>query len=199
MKLLNVLLRVYAAVTAYAAALLALLVALLFATGTLTRERLGEAAAVLRSGAPPRPAAPAAPERKPPDGAGAEARAEELRRLETRLAARAGQLEAERRALEAERARLQGPRREDEARAAAEFEANVAILSRLEGAAIAEAMKGWDDATFVRYLRAFRPSKAAEVLEAVRTDPALEADFRRAPPGGPARSERLMGEFRRTP
>jgi len=197
MRFLGTLLRVYAAVAAFGVALVAALVGVLFATGALSGERLRQAVSALRS-SPSAPVDTPAPKAVPaPDGT--DARAQELRRLETRLAARVGQMESERRALEAERARLRGSREDREVRAAAEFDANVAILSRLEGAAVAEAMKGWDDATFVRYLRAFRASKAAEVLEAIRTDPALEADFRKAPPGERPRAGRLMEEFRKTP
>ena len=56
---------------------------------------------------------------------------------------------------------------------------------------------------FVRYLRALRPGKAAEVLEAIRTDPQFEDEFRRVPQEAPAgtktRSERLLEEFKKAP
>src|SRR6185295_11400907 len=70
----------------------------------------------------------------------------------------------------------------------AELSANVPILTRMEAPGIVAVLKSGDDARFVRYLRALRPSKSAEVLEALRTDPQFEDEFRRVPPEAPAGS-----------
>jgi hypothetical protein len=71
----------------------------------------------------------------------------------------------------------------------------------MEAPGIVSVLKSGDDARFVRYLRALRPAKAAEVLEALRTDPQFEDGFRRvpadAPPGTKTRFERLNEEFRK--
>jgi hypothetical protein len=84
-----------------------------------------------------------------------------------------------------------------------EVAANVPILSRMEPAGIVAVLKDGDDARFVRHLRAMRPTKAAEVMEALRTDPQFEQEFRRvpadAPPGAKARMQRLHEEFQKTP
>ena len=85
----------------------------------------------------------------------------------------------------------------------AELAANVPILSRMEAPGIVSVLKSGDDARFVRYLRALRPGKAAEGLEALRVDPQLEDEFRRvppdAPPGTKTRTERLNEEFKKAP
>jgi hypothetical protein len=73
----------------------------------------------------------------------------------------------------------------------------------MEGAALLELWQGWDDARIVSYLRALKPSKAAEVLEAMRTDPQFNATFRQLPPGAPrgakTRVELIMEEFKKAP
>jgi hypothetical protein len=70
----------------------------------------------------------------------------------------------------------------------AEMQANLPIFSRMDGAAILARMKPWDDARVARYLRAMRPGKAAEVLEAMGLDP----EFR-------TRADRVMEELKRPP
>ena len=71
------------------------------------------------------------------------------------------------------------------------------------GAAIVTVLQGWDNPTFVRYLRALKPSKAAEVIDALQNDPAFEQEFRRPPPGSPRgtrpRAALLMEEFKKAP
>ena len=193
------LLRIYAGLTALGTALLAVAGAALFASGALTGERVGETVRVLREG----PAPPVVRERTGEEQRREAARRaaeetivrrhEELRRIETRVSARVLLLEADRARFEEERRR----HAEAEAQLRAERESpgpsgseeavstNVALFSRMEGAEVAEAMKDWDDARLVRTLRALRPSKAAEVLSAFRTDPRFEAGFRRPPSGAP--------------
>lgn len=167
----------------------ALLAAILFATGTVTWAGLRQGVSALRV---PEPAPPAAPpsrvdeEWRDLEAAGrrqAETLAkmrEELRRAEDLLALRVAELEKERREAEARR------RQEEAGRAAAaaeaEVAANVPILSRMEPDALAGLMRDWDAARVVRYLRALRPSKAAEVLEALGPRAAaLREEFLRTP------------------
>jgi hypothetical protein len=55
---------------------------------------------------------------------------------------------------------------------------------------------------FVRYLRALRPSKSAEVVEALRTDPQFEEESPRAGRGSggdPPGFDRLNEELRKAP
>jgi hypothetical protein len=219
-KVFSALARAYAAVTAYTVALLALIAAILFATGALTTERVKDAFEALRT-----PKVKTA-ERKPllsdeerlelEKGQRArqetlDARARDLDKLETRLAGELAVTRQEREELDRARkksvedqARL---KKDQDALAAAtsdaELAANVPILSRMDGPGIVAIMKGWDDARFVRYLRALRPTKAAEVLETVRTDPQFEEEFRRTPEDAPAgartRAERLAEEFKKAP
>lgn len=198
MRVLAWVARVYAAVAAFTGVLLVAVAAVLFATGALTAERLRAAAEALRA-----PAPAAAPPAAPP----AAAPAGDLEALEAFVSARLLQLEREREELERRRRELREAegraRREAEGRAAAaaeaELTANVPIFSRLEGADLAALLRGWDDATIVRYLRALRPSKAAEVLEALRTGPEFEEEFRRAAPGRKPRLEAILEEFRKPP
>ncbi|HXG59740.1 MAG TPA: hypothetical protein VNO22_00060, partial [Planctomycetota bacterium] len=132
---------------------------------------------------------------------------DDLEVLEAFVSARLLQLEREREDLERRRNELRAAearaRREAEGRALAaaeaELAANVPIFSRLEGDALAALLRGWDDAQIVRYLRALRPSKAAEVLEALRTAPEFEAEFRRAAPGKKPRLEGILEELRKPP
>jgi hypothetical protein len=190
--------RVYAVVAAFTGGLLVAVAAVLFATGALTAERLRAAAEALRAPAPAA-APPAAPPAAAPSG--------DLEALEAFVSARLLQLEREREELERRRRELREAegraRREAEGRAVAaaeaELTANVPIFSRLEGADLAALLRGWDDATIVRYLRALRPSKAAEVLEALRTGPEFEEEFRRAAPGRKPRLEAILEEFRKPP
>lgn len=189
--------------------LAALAAAVLFASGAVDAGRLEAALRALREG----PAAPAVVE-APPAPIPAEAlsgKEEELRRLEGRVAARQAQVDAERLRLAEETARLRADREKFEresqagvpARTDADLAANVPILSRMDGASIATALQGWDNATFVRYLRALKPGKAAEVLDALQNDPAFEQEFRRPPPGAPRgtrpRAALLMEEFKKAP
>jgi hypothetical protein len=73
----------------------------------------------------------------------------------------------------------------------------------MEAPGIVAVLKDGDDASFVRHLRAMRPSKAAEVLEALRVDPQFEQEFRKVPPDAPAgakpRMQRLNEEFQKSP
>lgn len=191
--------RAYAAVAAFTGILLAGVTGVLFATGSLTAERLRAAAAALRA---PRPAeVPAAPPAAAPGAP------EDLEVLEALVSARLLQLEREREDLERRRSELRAAearaRREAEGQALAaveaELAANVSIFSRLEGDALAALLRGWDDATIARTLRALRPSKAAEVLEALRTAPEFEEEFRRAAPGKKPRLEGILEELRKPP
>jgi hypothetical protein len=207
--------RLVANVSALVLAGLVAIVLALAVSGVLRLDRLRAAALALREGPPP-PAPPAAPE--PPDEAerrrAADAiarREEELGRLETRIAARQQQIEAERLRVAEAAARLKGEREAFErarresvdTELAADLAANVPILSKLDGASIVGVLKAWDDPTFVRYLRALRPSKAAEVIDALQNDPRFEAEFRRVPAGAPrgarTRAELLMDELKKSP
>jgi flagellar motility protein MotE (MotC chaperone) len=214
-RALAFLVRIYAGLTAIGVAIVAVAAAALFASGWTDAAKVGEAARVLREGAPP-PVTPrdrtAEEARRDEARRAAEEtlarRQEELRRLEARVSVRMAQLEADRSRLEADRRRhaeavtqfrldreAAGPARGEEEGAGS----NVSLFSRMEAAEVAEAMKGWDEARIVRTLRALRPSKAAEVLAALRTDPQFEADFRRPPPGAPrgarTRLERIFEEL----
>lgn len=209
-EILSSLLRIYAGLTAIGAALVAVAAAALFASGALTGERLSDALRVVREG-PPRPVAPRPPGeeaalreevRRAAEDALAR-RQEDLRRLETRVAARALLVEADRARLEEDRrrhaetaAQLRAERESAGTSGAEEASSILPLFSRMEGAEIAEAMKDWDDARIVRMIRSLRPTKAAEVIAALRTDPRFEQEFRRPPAGAPkgtkTRLERLF-------
>lgn len=179
--------------------------AILLASGTVPPSRWVEAARALAGEGPLPAKAPSVP------GAGEWKRFEEARRaeeevlrkrraeverLEGVVSARLALLEAERRRAgearqkaEAAEARLR--RREEglvAAEADAELRANLPFLSRMDGVAILSLAREWDDARLVRYLRAMRPTKAAEVLEALRLDPRFGE-----------RAGRLMEELKRPP
>lgn len=206
------LLRAYAALAVVALTVLAVAIGALAWTGTLTADRARSAYRALRG--IPSPEAPA--EKKPADGSEERElilnrKAQDLQKLEDRTVARLSLIKAEQEALESKRleslsAVKEAKQAQDEytqIKTDAEVAANVPILSKLEAPGIVSVMKGWDDARFVRYLRAMRPGKAAEVLEALRTDPQLEDEFRKvppdAPPGSRTRAERLNEEFKKAP
>ena len=207
------LLRGYAAVAGYAVAVLALIAAILLSTGAINGERVNAAFDALRgrkselSATGVRPAAPDLPEREQI----LEQRTRELQKLEERVASRLSLIKAEQEALDRKRVEVEAgaaelKRAQGEVAAEksdTEIAANVPILSRMEPAGIVAVLKDGDDARFVRHLRAMRPSKAAEVLDALRTDPQFEQEFRRipadAPPGSKARMQRLNEEFQKTP
>lgn len=194
--------RVYAAVAAFTGLLVAVVAAVLWATGSITADRLRAAAEALRAPAPAVRTASAAPPTAPSPGA-----AQELEVLETFISARLLELKRAREDLERRRREVREAearaRQEVEARTAAaaeaELAANVPIFSRLEGADLAALLRGWEDAAIVRTLRALRPSKAAEVLEALRTAPEFEEEFRRGAPGKRPRLETILEEFRKAP
>jgi len=205
------LLKSYAVAAAYALALLAVVIAALFWNGALDRERVREAFHVLRG----RPAEIVrTPDAKPSDGLSEreqilEKRSQELQKLDDRTTTRLALIRAEQDVLERKRqealaaAAEAKKAQEDLAQAAsdAELASNVPILSRMEAPGIVSVLKAGDDARFVRYLRALRPGKAAEVLEALRTDPQFEEEFRRvpqeAPPGTKSRAERINDELKK--
>jgi hypothetical protein len=207
------LLKAYAALAAFGMTLLLLVIAALVLNGALTRERVRESFQVLRGRAP----APVRSAEPPPSDGLAERerilekRTQELQKLEERTASRLTMIRAEQETLERKRqdaltASAAAKKAQDEAAQAnsdAELSANVPILSRMEAPGIVAVLKAGDDARFVRYLRALRPGKAAEVLEAVRTDPQFEDEFRRLPPEAPAgtktRADRLLEEFKKAP
>jgi hypothetical protein len=205
------LLKAYAVLAGYALVLLAVVAAALFWKGALTRSRVQAAWQALRGGSPAieRPA-----ETKPGEGIAEreqilERRAQELQKLDERATARLALLRAEQEALERKRqeslaaAADARKAKEDLAQVTsdAELAANLPILSRMEASGIVAVLKAGDDARFVRYLRALRPSKAADVLEALRTDPQFEDEFRRvpqeAPPGTKTRAERINDELKK--
>ncbi|HYF01230.1 MAG TPA: hypothetical protein VEJ18_20065, partial [Planctomycetota bacterium] len=136
-----------------------------------------------------------------------EERRQELERLEARLAARQAQLDADRARAEEAEARLQAERQRLEAQRAlagvgeAEAAANAAIFDRMDPAELIELLRRWDNAGFVRHLRAMRPSKAAEVLALLHADPRFE-EFRRpapgAPKGAPTRLDEILHEMRKS-
>jgi hypothetical protein len=212
-ELLVWLLKGYAAVAGYAVAVFLLVTAVLFGTGAVTGARVDAAFEALR-GRGPAPVAVA--ERKPVEDLPErelilEKRTQELQKLEERAGARLSLIKAEQEALErqrreAETVLAEAKRvRQDAAaeKSDAELAANVPILSRMEPAGVVGLLKDGDDARFVRHLRAMRPTKAAEVLEALRTDPQFEQEFRRvsadAPAGSKSRVQRLNEEFQKTP
>jgi hypothetical protein len=207
------LLKGYAALAGYAVAVLLLIVAVLAGSGALTGERLSAAFEALRGQIP----APAAVmEKKPTDDLSEreqilEKKSQELQKLEERAGARLSLIKAEqelldRKRAEAETVLAESMRVQQEAVASksdAELAANVPILSKMEPAGVVALLKDGDDARFVRHLRAMRPTKAAEVLDALRTDPQFEQEFRRVPADAPAgsktRLQRLNEEFQKSP
>jgi hypothetical protein len=212
-ELLGWLLKGYAAIAGYAVAVLAVIVAVLAGSGTLTASRVQAAFDALRG----RTSAPtAAVERKPAEDLSErerilERRTQELQKLEERAALRVSLVKAEQEALDRKRTEAESVvadadriRREaSDEKSDAELAATVPILSRMEPAGVVDVLKDGDDARFVRHLRALRPTKAAEVLEALRTDPQFEQEFRRVPPDAPAgtkpRVQRLNEEFLKSP
>ncbi|MBV8881380.1 MAG: hypothetical protein JO332_15550 [Planctomycetaceae bacterium] len=212
-QLLGWLLRGYAAIAGYAVAVFGLVALVLAATGAITGERLAAAFDALRGRTTP---AAAAVERKPADDLPEreqilQKQTQELQKLEERAAARLSLIKAEQETLdrkrsEAERVLAEAKKvRQDAAdtKSDAELAANVPILSRMEPAGVVALLKDGDDVRFVRHLRAMRPTKAAEVLDALRTDPQFEQDFRRvpaeAPAGAKSRLQRLNEEFQKSP
>ena len=210
------LLKIYAVLAAYAVAILAAVVLVLLWNGALTRDRIGAAVQTLRGTPSSAPASGGAPEGKPATTLDEreqilEKRTQELQVLEERVATRLALIRAEQETLDKKRqdavvATAEAKKALEElaqAKSDAELAANVPILSRMEAPGIVAVLKSGDDARFVRYLRALRPGKAAEVLEAIRTDPQLEDEFRRvpqeAPPGTKSRAERLNEEFKKAP
>jgi septal ring factor EnvC (AmiA/AmiB activator) len=197
---------VWRGVSAAGALFLSLLALFLLVSGTVPPARVKDAARALagkgRAALPPPPGAPGQAEWKRlaetqrQGEAVLRKRRAEVEKLDAVASARLSALEAERRRLEEERrageeesARL---RQRLESLAAveidAEMQANLPIFSRMDGAAILARVKGWDDARLARYLRAMRPGKAAEVLEAMGLDP----EFR-------PRADRVMEELKRPP
>lgn len=210
------------------AALMTLLGAVLLwmvLAGDLSRDRFRAAVAAFRRPpatpptAPARPATAAIPEEgwkefEAARNAARTAQGEKARDLERLGASVTSQIAL----LEAERANLDRARKaHDEAAARArkdreelaavktdaELTANLPILSKMDGPAVLSLMKGWEDARIVRYLRAMKPAKVLEVLEALKTDPQFEQDFRQPPAGAPkgavTRADRLVDEFMKRP
>jgi hypothetical protein len=210
-NLLAGLLKLYAVLAAWAVAIAAIVVAVLFWRGTVTGARVEAAWQALHG----RPAAVApVVEKKPADALAErerilEQRSQELQKVDERAATRLGLIRAEqdtldRKRREADAAAAEAKKAQEElaqSKSDAELAANVPILSRMEAPGIVSVLKSGDDARFVRYLRALRPGKAAEVLDALRSDPQFEDEFRRvpadAPPGTKTRVERLNEEFRK--
>jgi len=206
------LLKAYAVASAYAVAILAALVLVLMGNGALTGERIRAAFQTLRG--KPGPVESPSPAPKPTDAVSEreqilEKRTQDLQVLEERIAVRLALLRAEQETLDRKRqesvAAAADARKAQEdlaqVRSDAELAANVPILSRMEAPGIVSVLKTGDDARFVRTLRALRPSKAADVLEALRTDPQFEEEFRRvspdAPPGTKTRIERISDELKK--
>jgi hypothetical protein len=205
------LLKAYAVLAAWVVALLAIAVAILFWRGFLTGPRVESAWQVLRGRQAP---AERVAEKKPADSVAEreqilEKRSQELQKVDERTATRLALIRAEqdtldRKRQEATAAGAEAKKAQEElarSKSDAELEANVPIFSRMEAPGIVSVLKSGDDARFVRTLRALRPGKAADVLEALRTDPQFEEEFRRvppdAPPGAKTRLERLTEEFKK--
>lgn len=209
--LLSGLVKAYAFLAAWAVALVVIAAAVLFWRGAVTGPRIDAAWNALRGRtAPVQPVV----EKKSADSLAEreqilEKRSQELEKLDERAATRLALIRAEQDTLDRKRqdavaAAAEAKKAQEElavAKSDAELTANVPILSRMEAPGIVSVLKSGDDARFVRYLRALRPGKAAEVLEALRTDPQFEDEFRRvpsdAPPGTKSRAERLHEEFRK--
>jgi hypothetical protein len=198
-------LRFYAGAATVVVTLLLLFALIGLVTGVLTGDRMRAAGWALAA-APIRVVEPA---RRPSEGDWKEIedhrvavelslaeRSRELARREDRVAADSAALEEQRLAVEEARRRLEADperlRRGREASAGGgsdgEVAANLPFLSRMEAPGIVALMKDWDEARIVRYLRAMRSSKAAEVLDAMRSDPrsaarlsAIQEELKKAP------------------
>jgi TPR repeat protein len=217
LNLLGSLAKAYAALCAYVVALVAIIAGVLLGTGTLRPEQAREAVMVLRrkpegpakaaAAVPGKPVEPPTKERE----ALLDRKAEDLRRLEDRVGAQIGQMRLEQEALERRRteaaaAEAASRKAQEELAAAksdAEIAANLPIMSKMDGAGIVDLVKDWDDPRIVKYLRALKPGKAAEVIEAIRTDPQFEDGFRKLPagaaPGTKTRAERLNESLTKVP
>jgi hypothetical protein len=206
------LLKAYAVVAAFAVSLVVLMLIVLFWSGGLSRSRVDAAWQALRGRAP---AVDRTVEPRRTDGIAEreqilEKREQELKKVDELTTTRLTLIRAEQETLEQKRrealaATAEAKKVQEEnalAKTDAELAANVPILSRMEAPGIVSVLKAGDDARFVRYLRALRPGKAAEVLEALRTDPQFEDEFRRvpqdAPPGTKTRAERLNEEMKKS-
>jgi phosphoenolpyruvate synthase/pyruvate phosphate dikinase len=219
-NLIGALVKAYAAVAAYTLFLLGVVAAVLLASGALTPERMKEALQVLRTPrekSVERTAVLSDEERKELEKTQRQKqetldlREKDLQKLGARVDSELARMQGERGALEKSEQKLKGEqeqlKKDREALAAArsdaEVTANLPILSKMDGVGIVSVMKGWDDARFVRYLRAMKPGKAAEVLDTVRTDPQFEPEFRRLPEdaalGAKTRADRLIEEFKKVP
>lgn len=197
-------LRFYAGAATVVVTLLLLFALVGMVSGALTADRVRAAARALAAGPirvvepAPRPSEKDWKEieehRRAVEQSLAE-RSRELARREDRSAAESAALEEQRAAVEEARRRdaeSEKQRRGRETLAGGgpepEVAANLPILSRMEASGVVALMKDWDEARIVRYLRAMRPSKAAEVLEAMRADPrfagrlaAIQEEFKKAP------------------
>jgi len=207
------LVKAYTALAAFGMTLLLLVIAALFLSGAVNRDRVRESFQALRGRAPApvRSAEPSPPDSLTERERILEKRTQELQKLEDRTTTRLAMSRAEQETLERKRqeslaasaAARKAQEEASQANSDAELSANVPILSRLEAPGIVAVLKAGDDARFVRYLRALRPGKAAEVLEAIRTDPQFEDDFRRVPPEAPAgtksRADKILEEFKKAP
>jgi hypothetical protein len=207
------LLRAYVVLSAYAVALFLIVVLALAVGGIGFRPRLKQAWDAFRGKvlAADKKAEPAPAEGIAERERILEKRTQELQKLEERTTSKLAMIRAEQETLDRKRqealtASAAAKKALDEAAQAnsdAELSANVPILSRMEAPGIVAVLRAGDDARFVRYLRALRPGKAAEVLEAVRSDPQFEDEFRRVPPEAPAgtktREARILEEFKKAP
>ena len=208
---LHGLVKAYAILASWAVAVMLIVLGVLFWGGALSGPRLKLGYEAMRGKAP---AVVQAPPAKPADSLAErerilEQRSQELRKLDERAGVRLALIRAEQETLDRKRqdelaAAAEAKKAKDDlalARSDAELEANVPILSRMEAPGIISVLKTGDDARFVRTLRALRPTKAAEVLEALRTDPQFEEEFRRvppdAPPGTKTRFERISDELKK--
>lgn len=200
--------RAWCAVMGLAGAIGATVLVALAAAGALEPDRLRAAAEALQgeAPAPPAPVVDDGALRRQAE-ASLEERRHELERLEARLAARQTQLDADRARAEEAEGRLQAERQRLEAQRAtagvgeAEAAANAAIFDRMDPVEMIELLKRWDNSGFVRHLRAMRPSRAAEVLALLQSDPRFE-EFRRsapgAPKGAPSRLDEILTEMRKS-
>lgn len=218
--ILGGLLRGYAILAGWTVFLALILFGVLWFSGRVTEERARAAARVLRDGLPPQaPPRVVTPQEEWKEYESArrqrdeilERRTRDLAKLEDMVQIRMAQVEADRARLDKERQEHQAlaskaaelKKQAEAAKTDAELEANLPILSRMDGPSVLALTRGWEDARIVRYLRALKPSKAAEVLEAMRVDPQFEQEFRKVAPDAPkgtlTRAELIMEELKKAP
>ncbi len=101
-------------------------------------------------------------------------REEELGRLEQVARSALARAEAERAAAEAERRSAAEAAGRVPSKAQQEFDSNVDLLQRVDATTALAMMHGWTDGAVALHLRAMRPTRAAEIVNAMQASTAWQ-------------------------